>query len=64
MSSNHVLGDSIPPIVSNSFAHIVTLLVFTFLATVAVALRSWARRVQKQAFALNDYIIFLGLVSK
>lgn len=53
------------PVVPTSYevAHVVTLLVFTFLATVAVALRFWARRIQKQALALNDYLIVLGLVS-
>ena len=35
------------PVVPTSYevAHVVTLLVFTFLATVAVALRFWARRI-------------------
>ena len=48
---------------SYELAHVITLLVFTFLATVTVALRLWARHIQKQALALNDYLIILGLVS-
>ena len=48
---------------SYEFTYVITLLVFTLLATVTVALRLWARRIQKQALALNDYLIILGLVS-
>ena len=53
------------PVIPTSYqvAHVVTLLVFTLFATVAVALRFWARQIQKQALALNDYLILLGLVS-
>ena len=48
---------------SYEFVHVVSLLAFTLLATVTVALRLWARHIQKQVLALNDYLIILGLVS-
>lgn len=53
------------PVVSTGYeiAHVVILLVFTLFATIAVALRFWARQIQKQALALNDYLIVVGLVS-
>ena len=31
-------------------------------AATAVILRFWARKVKDQAFALNDYLVVLGLV--
>ncbi len=42
----------------------VLLIVFSSIATLAVALRLWARRIQKARFQLNDYLIVLGLVGK
>ena len=48
---------------SYELPHFITIVVFTLLATVTVVLRLWARRIQKQALALNDYLIVLGLVS-
>ena len=65
MSSHQEEWDTKDSNVSTSYqvAHIVTLLIFTLFATVAVALRFWARQIQKQTLALNDYLIVLGLVS-
>lgn len=53
------------PVVPTGYevAHVVILLVFTLFASIAVALRFWARQIQKQALALNDYLIVVGLVS-
>ncbi len=45
-------------------AHAVSLFVFSFLATVAVVLRIWGRKIQQQALMLNDYLTALGLVSR
>lgn len=42
--------------------HAVLLVVFSSLAMLAVALRFWARRIQKLALAVNDYLMLLGLV--
>jgi len=44
-------------------AHVFSLFVFAFLAIIAVALRIWGRKIQKQALMLSDYLIVLGLVS-
>ena len=46
-----------------SVLHFILLIVFSGLATTAVVLRFWARKIQKQAFALHDYFAMLGLVS-
>ena len=43
---------------------IVLLIVFSIVAIVVVALRFWARRVQKSSFELSDYVMVLGLVNK
>lgn len=40
----------------------VILLVVSIIATMAVALRLWARRILKIRLELNDYLIVLGLV--
>ena len=40
----------------------VLLIVFSIIATLAVVLRLWARRIKKARFQLNDYLIVLGLV--
>lgn len=37
-------------------------LIFGVMATVAVALRLWARRIKKMSLAFNDYAIILALV--
>ena len=42
----------------------VLLLVFSIIAILAVALRFWARRIQKVCLELNDYMIVLGLVGE
>lgn len=47
-----------------SYIENVLLIVFSIIATLAVALRLWARRIQKARFQLNDYLIVLGLVGK
>ncbi len=47
---------------SYPMVHSVLLLVFSSLAMLAVFLRFWARRIQKLALELNDFLIVLGLV--
>ena len=42
----------------------VLLLIFSIIATLAVVLRFWARRIQKIRLELNDYMIVLGLVGE
>lgn len=42
--------------------HITVISVFTGLASGAVILRYWARRIQKMSLELNDYLIVLALV--
>lgn len=42
--------------------HVTIISVFTVLASVAVGLRFWARRIQKMSLEWNDYFIILGLV--
>lgn len=44
--------------------HGIVVLVFSAVATLAVALRIWARRIQKLRLELNDYCVVAGLVSK
>ncbi|MCJ1457688.1 hypothetical protein MMC28_008057 [Mycoblastus sanguinarius] len=44
------------------FGTIILLSVLSLIATLAVILRFWARRIQKIGFELNDYLIVLGLV--
>jgi len=44
--------------------HAVLIIIFSFLACIAVASRLWARRIQNLALTLNDFVIILGLVSK
>lgn len=46
-----------------SVLHFILLVVFSGLATTAAVLRLWARKIQKQAFAIHDYLTVLGLVS-
>ena len=40
------------------------LLVLSIVAIMVVALRVWARKIQKSSLELNDYFIVLGLVNK
>lgn len=42
--------------------HVTIISVFSGLASVAVGLRFWARRIQKMSLEWNDYFIVLGLV--
>lgn len=42
--------------------HSVLLIVFSSIAMLAVALRFWARRIQRVALELNDYLVVPGLV--
>ena len=42
--------------------HITVIAVFSGVATVAVGLRFWARKIQNMSPELNDYLIVLGLV--
>ena len=46
----------------NHLLHFVLLALLSGLAATAVILRFWARKVQDQASALDDYLIVLGLV--
>ncbi|CAD6586493.1 MAG: hypothetical protein ASARMPRED_002559 [Alectoria sarmentosa] len=43
-------------------AHFVLIVVFSGFAITAVILRFWARKIQKQGFALHDYLTALGLI--
>ena len=43
--------------------HFVLIAIFSGLAIIAVGLRLWARKIQKQVFWLSDYLVVLGLVS-
>lgn len=42
--------------------HVVLISLFSGLASVAVILRVWARRIQKASLDLSDFLIFFGLV--
>lgn len=44
-------------------AHFILLVISSGFAITAVVLRFWARKMQKQALALHDYLIVLGLVT-
>lgn len=57
MSNRLVLGSSY------SVEHVSILSVFMLLSIIALALRFWARRIQKSSLELNDYIIVIGSVS-
>ena len=56
MSDNQSLG------AAYYIKHVTIISVFSGLASVAVGLRFWARRIQKMSLELNDYFIVLGLV--
>ena len=47
---------------STRVAHVAVLAVFSFLALLAVILRLWARRIQKNIWELSDYLVIVGLV--
>ena len=42
--------------------HITVIAVFSGVASVAVGLRFWARKIQSMPLELSDYLIVLGLV--
>lgn len=42
--------------------HIAVMSVFSFLAISAVVLRLWARKIKRNVWELNDYLIIVGLV--
>ncbi len=48
---------------SKGIAVCIVSVVFWTLAVMAVCLRLWARRIQKTALSLNDYAVFVALVS-
>lgn len=56
MSNNQDLG------AAYHIKNVVIISVFSGLATVAVALRLWARRVKNMSLELSDYLIIFGLV--
>ena len=56
MSDNQSLGEAY------YVKHVAIISVFSALASVAVVLRVWARRIQNMSLELNDYLIMLGLV--
>lgn len=56
MSENQALGPAY------YVGQITIVAVFSLLASVTVILRFWARRIQKMALDLNDYLIVPGLV--
>jgi len=58
------MEDQVTLHVEHPVFHAVLLLIFSFLACIAVASRLWARRIQNLALALSDFVIILGLVSK
>lgn len=51
-----------PPLSPGAVKLIAICCIFTPLAILAVALRIWARRLTKQRFVLNDWLIFAALV--
>ena len=56
MSDNQVLG------AAYYIKHVAVISIFSALASVAVGLRIWARRIQRMSLELNDYFIMIGLV--
>ena len=56
MSNNQALG------AAYHIKNVVIISVFSGLATVAVALRLWARRMKNMSLELSDYFIIFGLV--
>ena len=56
MSDSQVLGPAY------YIKHVTVISIFSALASVAVILRVWARRIQRMSLELNDYLIVFGLV--
>ena len=56
MSLNQALGPAY------YIRHATIIAVFSAVASVAVGLRFWARRIQNMSLELNDYLIVVGLV--
>ena len=52
----------VPYVRKHFVVHFILLLVFAGIATTAVILRLWARRITNQTLALSDYLTLLGLV--
>lgn len=42
--------------------HVAVLSVFSFLALFAVIFRLWARKIQRNVWEANDYLVIVGLV--
>ena len=42
--------------------HVAVLSVFSFLALVAVIFRLWGRKIQRNVWEANDYLVIVGLV--
>lgn len=42
--------------------HVAVLSVFSFVAVAAVVLRLWARKLSKNVWEANDYLVIVGLV--
>lgn len=42
--------------------HVAVMSVFSFLAISAVVLRLWARKIKRNVWESNDYLIIVGLV--
>lgn len=47
---------------STRVMHVAVLSVFSFLALVAVIFRLWARKIQRNKWETNDYLVIVGLV--
>lgn len=47
---------------STRVAHVVVIAIFSFFAVLALILRLWARKIQRVALELSDYLLVLGLV--
>ena len=47
---------------STRVAHVVVIAVFAFFAVLALILRLWARKIQRVALELSDYLLIVGLV--
>ena len=42
--------------------HVIILSVFSFVALISVIFRLWARKLQKNIWEANDYLVIVGLV--
>ena len=43
-------------------SHVAVVAVFSFIATVALILRLWARKIQRVTLDWSDYLVIMGLV--